>query len=66
MQLKVKENITLWRNEGLIFMYHPRDSMYFLFMEVNALLAYTIFQQSIFFETLDELHVPHYVIFAAL
>ncbi|HBJ6332624.1 TPA: hypothetical protein LC219_001962 [Salmonella enterica subsp. enterica serovar Teltow] len=50
MQLKVKENITLWRNEGLIF-YIILGFLCTLFMEVNALLPYYL-QQSIFFETL--------------
>ncbi|EGS9904322.1 hypothetical protein I3049_004110, partial [Salmonella enterica] len=50
MQLKVKENITLWRNEGLIF-YIILGFLCTLFMEVNALLPYYL-QRSIFFETL--------------
>lgn len=49
MRLKVKENITLWRSEGLIA--YVALSFYVLFMEVNALLPYYL-QQSIFFETL--------------
>ncbi|AMW60260.1 hypothetical protein CHY68_04860 [Salmonella enterica] len=50
MRLKVKENITLWRNEGLIA-YVALGFLCTFFMEVNALLPYYL-QQSIFFETL--------------
>lgn len=50
MRLKLKEHITLWRNEGLIF-YIILGFLCTLFMEVNALLPYYL-QQSIFFETL--------------
>lgn len=50
MRLKIKEHITLWRNEGLIF-YIILGFLCTLFMEVNALLPYYL-QQSIFFETL--------------
>ncbi|EBC1390960.1 hypothetical protein CU829_01340 [Salmonella enterica] len=50
MRLKVKEHITLWRNEGLIF-YVTLGFLCTFFMEVNALLPYYL-QQSIFFETL--------------
>ncbi len=64
MQLKVKENITLWRNEGLIF-YIILGFLCTLFMEVNALLPYYL-QQSIIFRNADELHGLQYVIFACL
>ncbi|HGA9800636.1 TPA: hypothetical protein ACIT8M_004462, partial [Salmonella enterica subsp. enterica serovar Saintpaul] len=47
MRLKVKENITLWRNEGLIA-YVALGFLCTFFMEVNALLPYYL-QQSIFF-----------------
>ncbi|EDB1504279.1 hypothetical protein F9E67_15315, partial [Salmonella enterica] len=50
MRLKIKENITLWRNEGLIA-YVALGFLCTFFMEVNALLPYYL-QQSIFFETL--------------
>lgn len=50
MRLKVKENITLWRSEGLIA-YVALGFLCTFFMEVNALLPCYL-QQSIFFETL--------------
>lgn len=46
MQLKVKENITLWRNEGLIF-YIILGFLCTLFMEVNALLPYYLQQKTL-------------------
>ncbi|MGS8617117.1 hypothetical protein ACQWB3_24600, partial [Salmonella enterica subsp. enterica serovar Infantis] len=50
MRLKVKENITIWRSEGLIS-YVALGFLCTFFMEGNALLPYYL-QQSILFETL--------------
>ncbi len=61
MRLKVKENITLWRNEGLI----AYVALGFLctFLWRSTLYYHTIFSK-VYFRNADELHGLQYVIFA--
>ncbi|VEA79086.1 membrane protein [Salmonella enterica subsp. arizonae] len=59
MRLKIKEHITLWRNEGLIA-YVTLGFLCTFFYGGQALLPYYL-QQSIFFETL-----MHYMAFNTL